>query len=265
MSTPLKVVFSLLLIAAIAGLGFAGWGILQLRNEVSVLSSKVSQIERRPAAEAPAPGASKEVLLVPGAQPAPAALPVPNDLENMRRQIAELSNHVQALSQGRGASDGGPAGSHQSSSSATIGAPSGPQFDEETKKAIKDVVREAMNEDGGAGVATIKLATGPMGMNDIDSLAKELGLSETQKAEIQKVWDDREKEMQSMWQGNDNQLPDPQEMEKKMKELEGSTDARVKQFLTVDQAKKYDETKASRRDVMFFGVKGKAAGPGENK
>lgn len=258
MSTPLKVVFSVLLIAAIAGLGFAGWEIMQLRNEVAVLASKVSQVERRPAAEAPAPGASKEVLLVPGAQPTPAALPVPNDVENLRRQVAELSSQVQSLSHGPGRPD-------VEAASARVAPPSAPQFDEETKKAIKDVVHEAMEEQGGSGMASISLATGPMGMNDIDSLAKELGLSDTQKAEIQKVWDDREKEMQSFWATNENQLPDPQEMEKKMKEADRQTDVRVKQFLTVDQAKRYDETKASRRDVMIFGVKARPPQAAENK
>ncbi|GEM_PF-5451063 len=263
MSTPLKAVFSVLLLAAVAGAGFSAWAILQIRGDLAALSAKVSQIERRPAAEPGAP--MREAFEAPSGQPTGAALPNPSEIDALRRQVADLSTRVRALSGGAPAGAAPSPGGAGSPVAAALPAPISPTFDDLTREAIKNVVREAMAEEPAGAMATVSFSAPVMGgFNDIDSLAKELGLSETQKAEIQKVWAEREKEMQSMWAGTGD-LPEPSAMEAKMKEMSRKSDERIKQLLTVEQAKKYDESKPQHGDAIFFGVKARKVEGGENK
>ncbi len=256
MSTPLKVVFSTLLLAALAGMGFSAWAIMQIRADLQALSAKVSQIERRPAADAPAP--AREVVGLPAGQPPAAALPAPSEIDALRRQVADLSTRVRALAGGAStsaaASSDGPVAAG-APAGAGLPAPAGPTFDDLTREAIKDVVRETMAEEPAGAMSAVTFHAPVMGgFNDIDALAKELALSETQKAEIQKVWDEREKEMQSFWDGS-GELPEPEVMKEKMQEMGRKTDERIKSLLTVEQARQYDERKSERGDAIFFGVK----------
>lgn len=266
MPAAFRVAFAVVLLAA---LGLSTWAVLRTRTDIAALASRVAQIERRPAPRpsAPAPaGVAGTPASVSSPAPEPRgtapSLPESSDVEALRHQVAELSARVHALS-GHAAPNGVPSATGAPSGS-TLPPPSVPTFDDPTRQAIKDLVRETIDEDPtSVGAITVSAPIpGPMG--DIDALAKELGLSETQKAEVQKAWDEREKEMQSVWDG-EGDFPEPGRMKEKMKELDGKTDERIKQVLTVEQARRYDEMKSERGNALFIGVRKKVESGGEKK
>ncbi len=260
MSGPLKVLFTLLLVAALAGMAFSAWAVMQIRADLAALTAKVSQLERRPAADPGAP--PRETDGLPSGQPSAASLPAPSEIDALRRQVADLSTRVHALSSGAphgtavpSAPDGAPA----TAGGVALPAPSGPTFDDATREAVKDLVRETLAEEGSGAVATVSFS-GPVmkGFHDIDALGKELGLSETQKTEIEKAWALQDQEMASFFEQS-GELPDPEAMKAQMQEMGRKTDERIKQLLTVEQARKYDEMRPERGDSVFFGVKTREA------
>lgn len=253
MSAPLKLLFGLVLLAAFAGLAFAVWAILGIRGDLDALSARVARVEQRLATQEPP--TSREAFSIPsGGPPAATPLPLPSETEALRRQVAELAARVQALSGGTPAAPPVARTDPRAASAVPLPPPAGPTFDETTREAIKALVRETLTQDNALTVKSLTFAA-PV-MNDIETLGKELGLSETQKTEIEKVWAEREKEMMAIWQGT----ADPQQMEKMVKEMNRKFDERIKQLLTVEQARKYEDL-TPKEDALFFDIKTRQALP----
>lgn len=259
MSTPLKVLFSVLLLATLAGTGFSARAIMQLRSDIEALAAKVSQIERRPPIDANAP--ARESTSLPAGPRDTAALPSPSEIDVLRRQVADLSARLRSLAGGAPAGAGPETDDAAPTSGASLAlpAPGGPTFDDATREAIKDLVRETLAEDPATAIGSVTFSAPVLrGFHDIETLARELGLSDFQKTEIEKVWARQDQEMAAFFEPS-NELPDPEAVKARMQELGRKTDERIKQLLTVEQARRYDELRPQHGDSIFFGVKAREA------
>jgi len=74
-----------------------------------------------------------------------------------------------------------------------------------------------------------------------DMLAKKLGLSDDQKAKVQSIFEDQQKQMESMKSDTSMSKAD---RHSKMKEMHENTMTQVRAVLNPDQQKKFDEMKA---------------------
>lgn len=112
------------------------------------------------------------------------------------------------------------------------------------------VVPARAQEGGGAGGQGQGAPRGRGIMNpeeQLNRLAKELDLTDDQKAQIKPILEDRHEKMQKLFA--DESLS-PEDRRSKMREIFEASNKKIRDVLNDDQKKKFDEMQAKRRERM---------------
>lgn len=235
-----RVMLAIVVIATGAGAVVAYTEMGAIRGELKALQAKVAQLDRKGAEPA---ATSAPLAVTPVALPSatPTAAEAGEELALLHERLALLEAR---LGGGSSATGGGaavsPAGAEEA---AKIAA----SMSEDAKKAIAAVVKQTLDDrdkERTAGMAT-------RGVDRmLDRLAEQLALSESQKALLKPVLDERAKKMADMFTGGNF---DRDTMRAQLDVLRKDTDETIKRHLTAEQAQKYDEVAAQNGGMGWFG------------
>ena len=251
-----RVVLAILVIAAGAGAVVAYTEMSAVRGELKALQAKVAQLDRKGAE----PTTAAPTAVTPVALPSAAPTAVEAGPE-----MALLHERLVALEARLGSGSGGGAAPNAGNGGAAVGAPSGPagaeeaakiavNMSEEAKKAIAAVVKETL--DARDKERTVGMATRGVDRM-LENLATQLALSESQKAMLKTVLDERAKKMTEMFTSGNF---DRETMRTQIDVLRKDTDEAIKRHLTAEQAQKYDEVGAQNGGMGWFGGMGGGRG-----
>lgn len=256
MTSAGRVLHGALLVGLAGGTAVAVIQANSMRQELTELRQRLSQVERRPATSSQ-PVTTERTVALPSGDVVPSSGTSSAEVAELRRRLDELSAKVDPAA----AADPADVASlpealsipADGTNAALAALPQG------TRDALKAVVNEAIEEREKERdkVRSEEMAT--RGVERVlDRLAQELALSESQKQMLKGVLDERAKKFTELWQSD---LP-REERGAKMTELRKETDTAIKRSLTSEQALKYDQLASQDGGMgLFFGGRG-YRGPG---
>ncbi len=243
-----------LLLGLGAGTAVAVSQSMAVQQELAALRTKVTQIEKRPTATA-SPVSAQPVVVLPSGDVVSLPSAPSTEVAELRRRLDELASRMGSSG---GATDVSvlPAALSLPTDGSTVALA---QLPESAKEALKAVVKETIEErdkEREKERSQEMVTRGSERM--LERLAEQLALSESQKAILKGVFDERSKKFAELFTSDMSR----DDRRAKMDVMRKEADVAIKQSLTAEQALKYDEI-SSQMGGDFGGRGGWGGGRGD--